>query len=70
MTTALKRSGAALLSLLLLCVLAIGAGAAAAKTVGVKFWKEKSDKGIHGQLRHGLRTARPPSPASPTAPIP
>ena len=44
MTTFLKRSGAALLSLVLLCVLAVGASAAASQTVGVKFWKEKSDK--------------------------
>ena len=44
MTKFLKRSGAALLSLVLLCVLAIGAGAAASQTVGVKFWKERSDK--------------------------
>ena len=44
MTTFLKRSGAALLSLVLLCVLAMGAGAAASQTVGVKFWKERSDK--------------------------
>ena len=43
MTKFLKRSGAALLSLVLLCVLAIGAGAAASQTVGVKFWKERSD---------------------------
>ena len=44
MTKFLKRSGAALLSLVLLCVLAVGAGAAASQTVGVKFWKERSDK--------------------------
>ena len=44
MTTFLKRSGAALLSLVLLCVLAMGASAASSQTVGVKFWKERSDK--------------------------
>ena len=44
MTKLLKRSGAALLSLMLFCVLALGASAAASQTVGVKFWKEKSDK--------------------------
>ncbi len=44
MTTALKRSGAALISLMLLLVLALGAGAAVSQEVGVKFWKEKSDK--------------------------
>ena len=44
MTTALKRTGAALLTLLMFCVLALGASAAANTSVGVKFWKEKSDK--------------------------
>ena len=44
MTTALKRTGAALLTLLLFCVLTLGASAAANTPVGVKFWKEKSDK--------------------------
>ena len=44
MTTALKRTGAALLTLLMFCVLTLGASAAANAPVGVKFWKEKSDK--------------------------
>ena len=44
MTTALKRTGAALLTLLMFCVLTMGASAAANTPVGVKFWKEKSDK--------------------------
>ena len=44
MTTALKRTGAALLTLLMFCVLTLGASAAANTSVGVKFWKEKSDK--------------------------
>ena len=44
MTTALKRTGAALLTLLMFCVLTLGASAAANTPVGVKFWKEKSDK--------------------------
>ena len=44
MTTALKRTGAALLTLLMFCVLTLGASAAASTPVGVKFWKEKSDK--------------------------
>ena len=39
-----KRSGAALISLVLLLVLAISAGAASSQNVGVKFWKERSDK--------------------------
>ena len=44
MTTALKRTGAALLTLLMFCMLTLGASAAANTPVGVKFWKEKSDK--------------------------
>ena len=44
MTTALKRTGAALLTLLMFCVLTLGASAATNTPVGVKFWKEKSDK--------------------------
>ena len=44
MTTALKRTGAALLTLLMFCMLTLGASAAANTSVGVKFWKEKSDK--------------------------
>ena len=44
MTTALKRTGTALLTLLMFCVLTLGASAAANTPVGVKFWKEKSDK--------------------------
>jgi len=44
MTTALKRTGAALLTLLMFCMLTLGASATANTPVGVKFWKEKSDK--------------------------
>lgn len=44
MTNTLKRSGAALVSLALLVLLALCAGAASSQNVGVKFWKEKSDK--------------------------
>ena len=44
MTTALKRTGAALLTLLMFCMLTLGASAAANTHVGVKFWKENSDK--------------------------
>ncbi len=44
MTNLYKRTGAALLSLLMLCMLALGASAAASHTVSVKFWKAKSDK--------------------------
>ena len=44
MTNTLKRSGAALISLVLLFVLAVSAGAASSQNVGVKFWKEKADK--------------------------
>ena len=44
MKNTFKRSGAALISLVLLLVLAVSAGAASSQNVGVKFWKEKSDK--------------------------
>ena len=75
MTTFLKRSGAALLSLVLLCVLAMGAGAASSQTVGVKFWKERSDKesmansGIDADrtatlTRSGVKKAEPPTDGS------
>ena len=44
MTGTLKRTSVALLSLVMLCMLALSAGAATRLNVGVKFWKEKSDK--------------------------
>ena len=44
MTNTFKRTGAAVISLVLLCMLTVSAMAAAKLTVGVKFWKEKSDK--------------------------
>ena len=44
MTNTFKRTGAAVISLVLLCMLTISAMAATKLTVGVKFWKEKSDK--------------------------
>ena len=44
MTNTCKRISSVLLSLMMLCVLALGASAAASHDVGVKFWKEKSDK--------------------------
>ena len=44
MTSALKRTGVALLTLVLLCVFTLSAAAATKLDVGVKFWKEKSDK--------------------------
>ena len=44
MKNTFKRSGAALISLVLLLVLAVSAGAASSQNVGVKFWKESSDK--------------------------
>ena len=44
MTNTLKRSGAVLVSLVLLLALALSAGAASSQNVGIKFWKEKSDK--------------------------
>ena len=44
MKNTFNRSGAALISLVLLLVLAVSAGAASSQNVGVKFWKERSDK--------------------------
>ena len=44
MTNTLKRTSAAVLTLLMFCMLTLGAAAAASTPVGVKFWKEKSDK--------------------------
>ena len=44
MTKTLKRTSAVLLTLLMFCMLTLGAAAAANTTVGVKFWKEKTDK--------------------------
>lgn len=44
MINTFKRTGAAVISLVLLCMLTLSAMAAAKLTVGVKFWKEKSDK--------------------------
>ena len=58
MTTALKRTGAALLTLLMFCVLTLGASAAANTPVGVKFWKEKSDK--ESMANSGIDSAREP----------
>ena len=57
MTTTLKRTCTAVLSLVLLCMFTLGAAAAAAKlTVGVKFWKEKSDK--ESMANNGIDTDR------------
>ena len=44
MTKTYKRVSAALLSVLLVCVFTFGASAAASLNVGIKFWKEKTDK--------------------------
>ena len=44
MTTSLKRAGTVLLSVLLLCMFTFGASAASSLNVGIKFWKERSDK--------------------------
>ena len=44
MTKTYKRIGAALLSVLLVCMFAFSAAAASSLDVGVKFWKEKSNK--------------------------
>ena len=44
MTNTYKRISAALLSVLLLCMFTFGASAASSLNVGIKFWKERSDK--------------------------
>ena len=69
MTRSYKRIGSVVLSLVLLCMLALGAGAASSSKVGVKFWKEKSDK--ESMANTGIDADRDAtSPASPTAPTP
>ena len=52
MTNTYKRVSATLLSVLLLCMFTFGASAASSLNVGIKFWKERSDKESHGQHRH------------------
>ena len=44
MTNTYKRVSAALLSVLLLCMFTFSASAASSLNVGIKFWKERSDK--------------------------
>lgn len=44
MTNPCKRISAALLSVLLLCMFTFSAGAVSSLNVGIKFWKERSDK--------------------------
>lgn len=44
MTNTCKRISAALLSVLLLCMFTFSAVAASSLNVGIKFWKERSDK--------------------------
>lgn len=56
MTTTLKRAGTALLSLALLCMFTLGAAAATRLNVGVKFWKESSDK--ESMANTGIDTER------------
>ena len=56
MTRSYKRIGSVVLSLVLLCMLALGAGAASSSKVGVKFWKEKSDK--ESMANSGIDTSR------------
>lgn len=51
-----KRSGAVLVSLVLLCVLALGAGAASSSKVGISFWRENSDK--ESMANNGIDTER------------
>ena len=52
MTTALKRTGAALLTLLMFCMLTLGASAAANTPRWGQILEGKLRQGIHGQLRH------------------
>ena len=56
MTTSLKSAGTVLLSVLLLCTLALSAGAASKLRVGVKFWKTGSDK--ESMANSGIDTSR------------
>ena len=55
MTTSLKRAGTVLLSVLL-CTLALSAGAVSKLRVGVKFWKTGSDK--ESMANSGIDTSR------------
>ena len=65
-----RRTGAVLVSLLLLLTLAVSASAAAVKmTVGVRFWRESGDKESMADSAVDT-TAKLPLPASPTAPSP
>ena len=71
MKNTFKRSGAALISLVLLLVLAVSAGAASSQNVGVKFWKERSDK--ESMANSGIdpdRTATLTRQANGTYPLP
>ena len=56
MTKTCQRVSAALLSVLLLCMFTFGASAVASLNVGVKFWKEKSDK--ESMANSGIDTDR------------
>ena len=56
MTHSIKRIGTAVLSLILLCMLTLNAMAASKLTVGVKFWKERSDK--ESMANNGIDTDR------------
>ena len=56
MTKTCQRVSAALLSVLLLCMFTFGASAAASLNVGIKFWKERSDK--ESMANSGIDTDR------------
>ena len=56
MTKTCQRVSAALLSVLLLCMFTFSASAAATLNVGVKFWKERSDK--ESMANSGIDTDR------------
>ena len=68
MTTSLKRAGTVLLSVLLLCTLALSAGAASKLRVGVKFWKTGSDK--ESMANSGIDTSREASNGTYTLTLP
>ena len=55
MTNTLKRTSAVVLSLAMLLLFTLGASAASKLNVGVKFWKESSDKESMAKLRHRCR---------------
>ena len=66
MTNTLKRTSAVVLSLAMLLLFTLGASAASKLNVGVKFWKESSDK--ESMANSGIDADRDATLTSPTAP--